>query len=57
MDMIRHDLHAEEIKLVLLTHLFNNLFESCIYWFHKDFPSVLGAPDHMIFARIEHILV
>jgi len=56
-NMIRHDFHAQNLEGVFPTHLKNNLLEPCIYWFHKYFSAILGAPDHMIFARIEHILV
>jgi hypothetical protein len=57
MDVIGHDFHAHEFRMVLLAHVPYDLLEPFVYPVYKYLASKLGTKDHMVLARIIDIAV
>ncbi len=57
MHVIGHDFQAQHFRLMLSTDLVNDLREPDSYLFSKYLAPVLGTPDHMVLAGIEHVAV
>ena len=52
MDMVRHDLHGYDRKVILVRYLMKILFKFLIDPIPEYTPSVLGTPDDMILKRV-----
>ena len=57
MHIVRHDFHLNEAKTSFLTNLLNQRFEASIHSIDQDLSAVFWTPNHMIFARIDHIAI
>lgn len=57
MHMVGHDFHLYDVNMKLITDFFYKLIQSCINTIDQDLTAVFWTPDHMIFARVHHIMI
>ena len=57
MHMIWHDFRLNEAKSPFLANLLKQRFEPVIHPIDQDLSAVFWTPNHMIFARIDHIAI
>ena len=57
LDMIRHDLRFDHRHSAFLRYLVNDRFEPFIHVLYQDAAPILRAPDHVIFAGINHVVI
>ncbi len=57
MDVFRHTLQFEDCDTRWSTHVLNNLLKAYINPVAQELSTLFRAPHHVIFARVDHIVV
>ena len=57
MHMVWHNFHLNDVDVVVITDFFYEGFQSFINAIDQDLTAVFWTPNHMIFARVHHIVV
>lgn len=57
MDMIWHDFHLSNRYLPFSRHFLDDALESLVNGRPQDRSSILGTPNHMIVARVDHVAI
>ena len=55
--MVWHNFHLNDVDVVVITDFFYEGFQSYINAIDQDLTAVFWTPNHMIFARVHHIVV
>lgn len=56
-NMVRHDLHLDDLRLPFADHLLEDGFQAIIDPIHQNPTTVLRAPHDMVLAGIHHSAV
>ena len=57
MHMVGHDFHLEDLEGHLVRRVSGNLLQTGIDAVDKHLAAVLGAPDHMVLAAVDDVIV
>ena len=55
--MIWHDFHLYDIDAKFMTNFIYEFLQAGIDTIDQDLTAVFWTPDHMVFARVHHIVV
>jgi len=55
MDVIGLDIQTQHLRLMLLAHFVNEVFQSLCYPFYEHLSTILGAPHDMVLAGVVDI--